>query len=583
MRYFRIVLILTLLSFLTAGLMAAESDYKKYTRPSNEKVLAELTVSPETWTFSVFAEEVEKVYSVPSSEVSRDGDRILCGREIVLSDEGLDFPGLIIDADDIKRVEIKQGAVSSETVLTFITVDEEESAYRRKSSDRISFFGKTVVEVDEFVRGSVISFFGDITVYGEVNEDVVAVLGDVYVGNEAVVRGDVIAVNGEVDLADKASIYGIIRSSEGKMATRRHRAKRWRDYHHAVSLSGAAHYNRVDGLTLWGGLEYEHADSIIPSFEALIGYGFASERGRYRLGLTQTVLRGKVPVQVGGQLFRELRSDDDKIIGEAENSIFALLFNEDWKDYYESEGAYGFARVEFLKWNRFEVGFLSENQQWFDAHKKLWSLFGAKDFRGNFSSVPYDTLKARRVDFDDKNITSIILDYTFDSRDEKKHPRRGWYGFARYEYSPQRWKGDFDFKRFESRLKRYQPIGRYITLDLSAAYGYAEGDDFPISRMFYMGGLGTLHGYRHKEFIGTEYALFSGEYRFSIPRTEIAPFVHYDVGRVMGQLWTGDDSWKNSIGVGVDFDRSLKIFLSQRLDEKDQDPVFYARFSASIY
>jgi len=368
--------------------------------------LVELMVNPEKWVFTVFGDNREDIFSYASSLVKQIDGKISCDGEVILSDEGLRLGDIFIASDEIKRIDVRSGDDAGVTILSFLAADEagQTTKFRRKKGDRVTFFGRTTVEEDEFIRGTVVAFFGDIDVYGEVNEDVVSVLGDVFVAEGAVVRGDVIAVNGKVRLADKSSVYGVIKSSDGKSATRRHRARKWKSHYNTVSTTGSIYYNRVDGLMLWAGAEYEHADSVIPSFEALAGYAFASERWRYKLGLTQTIVRGPVPVQVGGQLFRELRSDDDKLITESENSIFALLVNEDWKDYYESEGAYGFARVKFLNWNRFEVGYLAEEQRWFDAHAHLWSLFGDKEFRGNFSSVPYDTLVDR------KNFTFIRSD-----------------------------------------------------------------------------------------------------------------------------------------------------------------------------
>jgi hypothetical protein len=569
---------------ITCGFAGAEDEYKKYSRTVSEKVLAELTVSQDEWTFSVYIDDLEEVYSYAVSYVEHTDGRIVCGDEIEISADGLKFPNHFISADDIKRIDIAPGAISTETILTFLAVDEDQKKrkYKRRSSDRVSFFGNVTVEADEFIRGSVVSFFGDIEVYGEVNENVVAIFGDVYAGDGAVIRGDAISVSGKVSLDGKASVYGVIKSSSGKSTTRRHRARRWKDYHNTVNATGAFYYNRVDGAMIWAGARYDHADSLIPSFEALAGYAFSSSRWRYRLGLTQTLLRGPVPVQIGGRIFRQLQSDDDKLISESENSIFALLFNEDWKDYYEASGAYGFARVNILGWNTLEIGYLYEQQRWLDAHRTMWSLFGAKDFRDNFSSVPYDTLIDRRAKFNDRQVTSLIMEYTLDTRDDDKHPRSGWYGFARYEYSPGDWKGHYDFKRFETRLKRFQPLGEFISLDLTGAYGYAEGDLIHISRMFYLGGLGTIHGYRHKEYIGSEYVYLGGEYRFRIPHSQIAPFVLYDGGKVDGQVWVGGSSWYSSLGIGIDIDRSLRLFMSKRLDRSGDNPVFYARFSYAV-
>jgi len=565
----------------TGGVAGAENEYKKYEAAQSDQVLVELIVSEETWTFILHDEGQETVYKYPTTDVKRQDGMIAVGGEVKMSADGLEFPGYSIPADRILEIRIEPASEGAETNLAFIAADTtgDQSRSRRKSGDRVSYYSDVTIGKDDFVRGSVVTFFGGADVQGEVNQDVVAIFGDVLIGREAVVRGDVISIGGKAELESGASVYGVVKSTEGRKLGKRHRVLKWKtQYRNNVDAAGAFYYNRVDGATLWGGFEYDHADSVIPAFEAMAGYGFSSGRWRYKLSVTQTLLRGRVPVQIGGMVFRRLKSDDDKFISEAENSVFALLVNEDWKDYYESEGGYGFARVNVLGPHELEIGYMVEEQRWLDAHPRLWSLFGAKDFRGNFSSVPYDVLSARRSVFDGRQIAGLTAAYTIDTRDDEKYPREGFYGFARYEYSPESGPGDFDFRRFEARLKRYQPFGRYVALNLTGAYGYIEGDDIPLSRLFYLGGLGTVHGYRHKQFIGTGYTMVSGEYRFRIPHSDFIPFVQYDGGRITRDRLTGDDRWYSSIGVGVDVARGLSLFISKRLDEGGHDPVIYARF-----
>lgn len=563
--------------------VSAEQPYTKFDSGQKEKIRARLIITSDQWTFVVYENGNERLYRIPVSDVVYRDGAIHVGNDISISDKGLQFPDYSIPSEEIYAIRVAPGQTAAETDLSFVSEDTTayRSQFRRKTSDRVSLYGPVTIPADEFVRGSVISYFGDISVEGEVNEDVVAVFGDVAIGPEAVVRGDVVAINGKVKLESGASVYGVIKSEGGRTSTRRHRARQWKEYYkNKIGLTGALYYNRVDGAALWGGINYEHSDSIIPSFEAMAGYGFSSSRWRYRLGLTQTVLRGRTPVQVGGNIFRELKSGDDWLISEAENTIFALLFNEDWKDYYEGEGGYAFARVKFLDWNKFEVGFLSEKQHWLPAHPKLWSLFGAKDFRANYSSVPYDTLRNRLSVFNGEQINSLRMTYTLDTRDDEKRPTRGWYGIAEYEYSPKRWKGDFDFERFAARVKRFQPLGKYVALYLTGSYGTESGDYIPLSRLFYLGGLGTIYGYRQKEFIGTGYALFSGEYRFRLPNYDFAPFIEYDGGKITQGRITGKDTWYSAISIGIDFSRSFRIFVSKRLDDSSADPKIYARFSA---
>ena len=69
---------------------------------------------------------------------------------------------------------------------------------RRSHGDRIRIFGDVSVERDEEVTGQVVAVFGSVRVHGKVGDQVVAVMGSVVIGPEAVVGGDVVSVGGRV-------------------------------------------------------------------------------------------------------------------------------------------------------------------------------------------------------------------------------------------------------------------------------------------------------------------------------------------------------------------------------------------------
>lgn len=585
-----IAAVYTLSLLVAAGAWAAELPYKKYERDdrASEVKLFELALSRDVWKFAVFTIGHEGIYSIPVADVRIKGRTVRCGEQIKIDSGGVEFPGYFISAKDIRRIESENETGIGITRLTYYAADtaQSQTSRRRRSADRVNFGLPVSVDNEQFVRGSIISYFGDITVDGEVNGSVVAVNGNILIGDSAVVRGDVVSVYGTVKLTKGSTVYGVVMASGEKVTSRRQWSRRWSKAENGFSLAGSFDYNRVDGATPMVGVQYDHIDSLLPSFRALAGYAFASKRWRYNLELTQTAVRGKYPLQFGGKVFRLLKSDDDKLIGDPENGVFALCFNEDWKDFYEAEGAYGFVRINYRHLHSFEIGYLAEEQRWLNGHPRLWSVFGTKEFRDNFSSVPYATLSAHRDDFDSENVvTSLQLKYTLDTRDDEKQPTRGWYGYAAYEYSPQRWKGDFDFKRFEASLRRYQPLGRYLSIDLKGAYGYEEGSRIPLNRYFYLGGLGTIHGYRHKEFRGTEYLLLSGDYLIDIPHSDFRPFIQFDGGKIApeGLRLSGHGSWYSSIALGVDFQKSIRLFFAKRLDKSGEDPVFYARFTALAF
>ena len=571
-----VVIVLSLNSF-------AENnrEYKPYvTDTAAENVVFRLVADAGEWTF-IIGDDSGATFVVANYEIQSSEEGLKCGRDIILNRTQFVLPGLTVEPGDIYSIDVETDSRNGKITLSFIgySEDQKESAFRRRSRDVVSFGDLVTVKKDDFVRGSVIAFDGDAEILGEVNRDVVALRGDILLGPGAVVRGGAIAPAGEVTIDRSTSVYGIVRRQKGVEISRRHRVSRWKKHDNEITFAGTGGYNRVDGLTILSGLEYDHLDSLLPAFRLFGGYAFASDRWRYDLSIRQTIVRGRAPLDVGGQVFRLLKSSDDHLINNSENSLYALLFNEDWKDYYEAEGAYGFLRFSPLGWNRLEIGYLSETQRWLDAHPLLWSLFGKKEFRGNFSSVPYADLMDFKEDFDDKSVTSLNIDYTLDTRDHEKNFRRGWYGRVHYEYSPERWKGDFEFSRLHLLITRYQRLGWYQSLVLTGAYGYVEGDYIPLNRKFFLGGLGTLHGYRHKEFMGNEYVQVGAEYYFHIPKSGLCPFIHYDGGKISRQDRLGSgDTWINSAGLGIDIDNNFKVFLSRRMDCEGADPVFYVRF-----
>ena len=75
-------------------------------------------------------------------------------------------------------------------------------------------------------------------------------------------------------------------------------------------------------------------------------------------------------------------------MGNSENTVFALIAREDFKDYYESEGAGGWIKMSAAKDLLLTISYDSYDSRWIKSQKNLWSMFGgSKLFRENFSSI----------------------------------------------------------------------------------------------------------------------------------------------------------------------------------------------------
>ncbi len=568
-----------------AGMVCAQNkdlELPQYTREKVETPLISIGIDAEQWVITVFEDIGESQYRYQKSDVTAGSGRITLGSDFVFTTTEFTTPDDVIPVDQITTIEYTSDLIDGKLALDFLRVTYDGEPRRSaRNRNRVEVTGPIVIGRTEFIRGSVVAFAGDIEVNGEVNGDVVALMGNIVIGPSAVVRGDVHAAEGEVTLAPESSVFGLVHYGDRKPSSRKGRISRWRDRDEEFQPELRLKYDRVDGLAAMAGVSYHHPDSILPSFSVLAGYALESERLRYDIGLTQTVLRGRFPLQIGGRVYKLLDSDDDKFISDDENSLFVFWFNEDWKDWYEAEGAYAFVRFWFLGFNNLEIGYLAEDHRFFRAHPRLWAVFGAKQFRSNFSALPL-TQSEKYEAVDRKGISSLKAKLTIDTRNDVDRTRRGWLASAEYENSSTDGNGDYNFDRYEFRAMRFQPLSRYHTIHLGAAYGRIENDLVPLQRLFYLGGLGTIHGMDHKEQFGKEFILTTASYRFMIPGSDLMPFVQYDGGRIGAERLGPGQTWFNSVSLGIDFDYKFRLFVSKRMD-RDDDVVIYARFSPAAF
>jgi hypothetical protein len=87
---------------------------------------------------------------------------------------------------------------------------EGDRRNRTSHGDRVRVFGDVAVNEGERVGGAAVAVMGSVRIDGEVDQDVVAVLGSVELGPRAVVRGDVVTVGGRLHRASTAQVGGAV-------------------------------------------------------------------------------------------------------------------------------------------------------------------------------------------------------------------------------------------------------------------------------------------------------------------------------------------------------------------------------------
>jgi len=260
----------------------------------------------------------------------------------------------------------------------------------------------------------------------------------------------------------------------------------------------AVRYDRVEGWFLGTGVDVWSPRVPGVTLRAEGGYGFSNKAGRYLLGLRKD-LGETNKSRFGLKIFRQTASQDNWTISDMENSLAALLFREDFKDYFEKRGVTGFFRQDFA--GRHAAGFELSSYQYTSMRKKTnWSLFGGdKRFRPNPGVAP-----GREV--------GLKLLLQLDWRDSPVFPLNGWYIEGIYETTGgPLFGGDFTTDGLFLTIKRYQSTFGSQRLIARGMLGTRKGSLYK-QHIINLGGIGTLRGFRDKDFIGNRMVMLNVNY-----------------------------------------------------------------------
>ncbi len=553
------------------------TSYKEFKATSERQILFELLTDGRTIEFILPGadRDISTSYRLVDLDLKKDGVEL--DGQVLFDDQGLILEDTIITFEEITDIRISE--YERHPVIEFQTRSGDNRRVSRvRRGNLMEPMRTVVVDDDDFVRGFVLSVTGDVEIYGDVNNDVLSLFGDVFIGPDAVVRGDVVSLTGRVDVAKDASVYGEVYSGEKGRKGRWHRFRRRSN---EINFSSGASYNRVDGLSIFDAISYKDADSVLPNVWARAGYALESARWRFDLGLEQVILHRPV-LAVGGSYYRKLVSEDDWLLSSMENSLFAVVACEDFRDYYEAEGGTAWLKVKPVKHLTFKGGFTYEDTRWFDAQPNLWRVFGGdKRFRENFSSVDPALREGGAAVLDSNANAFVHARLEFDSRDEDDpFDRSAWAAVGSLERSHPDISSDYDYSRYQLDVQRYQKLHRRIMLIMRGVFGASDGEP-PMHKLFYLGGLGTLHGYRHKEFMGQRFWMANSEYRVDFPHSDLAASLTWDVGQISSDShFDASDEIRHSIGASLYLGSDVKVTLAKRLDgSTNDDPRFYVRLA----
>jgi hypothetical protein len=498
-------------------------------------------------------------------EVRRTGHQILLRDRILISKDSLFVGNKVVDLAGMMPSEVTSTRSFCEVILT----KQDGSTRSRRGTERNRFasFQRLTIPPGDFVRGNALCIGNELAVEGEVNGNVVSLFGDVKLMSSAVCQRDVLAIGGSVHKHPMARVNGTYQSTDDWHQVKPKYHRKSRDEKSAVQLGAGVSYNRVDGLLIVPEIVFQSDEKFMPKFSFKYGYGFASKRSVYQLGIEQKLFDYN-QTKLGGSVYRLTKTEDNWISDSSENGFYALLAREDFRDYYGAEGGNLYIEQHLGFTHTFRVEYSYEALSWLPAHTGLWSLFGGhKRFRENFSSVDAPRRNAALSDYD-KDEAVLKASYVFNTVEDERGElaRAGWVGGVNYEHSSSRLGSDFSYDRYVVELRRYQPLTYMQNFNVRLIYGGATGN-LPLHRLFYLGGIRTLRGYDIKQFYGSRMALANCEYVVDFPRTIVGLALLFDIGKTG---WENDflskGEWRGDVGIGVRFDDWLRLELTRQIN-----------------
>ena len=470
--------------------------------------------------------------------------------------DGLHTPSEVIPPS---ALSVRVSAVSgSQVEVVFTQVDS-----LTRQEDLLWSSGRAVsVAAGDLWMGSLIVFDAGVTIAGEVTGDVIALGGDLAIGEAATVRGDVILVGGTLRQSGDAKIYGRVFTPGGHRRPRLTISRAWEFEDGSLKWSPTLSYDRVDGFRPGTRFGFQ-SSAFTPRLELWTGYGFASKTWQFRLELRQRLLKG-ADVEAAGSIFRLTQTDDDSTVSRNENTAFAASVGADYRDFYGADGGELSVIYKYRERSVLALRYRNIDYRGMDAHGGLWHLFRPNhDFRENFSTLP-DSVKSKGLH---GRSSSAVIEFGIAPIVKELHPLgfNGRLGLA-LEIAGGLLGGEHDYERVTAEASGWWDSGRWHHVTLRAFYE-AGRHNLPPNKLFYLGGLGTLPGYSQKSLFGDEAFLAQVEYQFTYWNNRFgnaAVVLFGDLGRVASKS-------KADVGIGLQFADAVRIDAAKGLDKARRD------------
>ena len=344
----------------------------------------------------------------------------------------------------------------------------------------ISHNGDLEIAEGDTVYGDVVVKKGTLTVRGVIDGDALVVNGNIVVKDGGKISGNARAINGTITREPKGIVVGFVEETSSSSASRFGQKespikKRWRTFSDMTDWEDGRtnvfyfHYNRVEGLFFGVGKEkkYYWDGSKSVSGYGGAGYGIKTHRWNLQLGLDRQFANDDVIYEIGTQAHSIADSKDAWIMGLTENTITALVVQEDYRDYFWREG-FSFHTARLSKETGLETMLKLEysNDRYSALSKQTdWAIFH-----------PSGSLFRENPAVNEGYIKSISLSASLNNVEREGRQKHGWNVVALLEKSGNELGGTFNFTQGILDVRRYQPLSRYDNINMRVRVGTLEGD-----------------------------------------------------------------------------------------------------------
>lgn len=401
-----------------------------------------------------------------------------------------------------------------------------EAVTRYNDSTATRFFGTFTVGSGTWLRGDVGMYRGTLRVLGRLTGRVTVVNGSLVIGPGAEVDGEILLIGGRFQVQPGGRHTGTIRAfaepafvnrtsaglleARERQATLGELASARRSFQAGklkttISLETGATYNRVEGLPILFGPTFSfptpnlgearfdlrailRTESDPTDRREPVGFSF---RGEWEA-------RGPIRGGIGGFWSRTVDPIEDQPLTRGEVGWSTFLFGRDYRDYYEAQGAGGYAFVYPLRWLRVEASARIQEESSVPAADPV-SIRDPERWRPN----PL---------IDDGTFTLLRAGVDIDTRNNTVTPTSGWLVRAWYERGtssdvapvalpvevrePVPTFRDYTFQRAWFDIRTYARINAMARANLRVAGGgWVGGDPLPVQRRLSVGGPDLLPGF----------------------------------------------------------------------------------------